>query len=295
MDRYDKRPDLNVPVLKMLVSGSGLRQIARVLDVDPRSVQQKLVKFGSHAAQLHQNLCVVLPAGRTFVLDEEETYEHAISRPLTVALLVDAETRLLVGASVGPIRRLARRGSLRRRRQDADERRNGRRPDASRRCVRAVLEQLALRVPEGSVGIRSDQKGSYATLIRELFGFRAVHETTSGRSPRTPQSPLFPINQTIEMLRDNCGRLEPQSWLVSKRAERLSQHLSLFTVFRNYVRRRFNEDDRRETAAVILGLLPRQLTWAELLAWRQDWGASSLHPMDESGQSRIGSPSPTAA
>jgi len=42
-------------------------------------------------------------------------------------------------------------------------------------------------------------------------------------------------------------------------------------------------DLRAETPASLLGLLPRHLHRDEILAWRQDWGDLSIHPMSRDG------------
>lgn len=282
-DRGDRRPATNARLLEHLCSGAGYRQAGRVLGLSPTAVQQKARKLGRTCHHLHRNLSHRLGAGRTFVLDEEETYEQSSIRTLTVPILIEASSWFLVAATAGPIRRRAAAGTARRRWQDLDEQRHGRRRDRSRRCVQRVLRELDRRLAGGSLLLRSDEKASYATLAQRIFGARLRHETTSGRLPRTTYNPLFAINSTIAMSRDLCGRLRRRSWLVSKKARWLRRHLHLFVVWRNYVRRRFNRDLEHETAAVHLGLLPRQLTCAEVLAWRQDWGRRSLHPLNASG------------
>lgn len=287
-DRGDRRPETNMRVFEMLASGVGLRQIARTLGLNPQSVQNKLRKYGRVLAQMHDNLCPRLPEGRTFVLDEEETYEQKSIRPLTVPILIEAETWFVVATEVGSIRRLAPVGTARRRKQDLDERRHGRRRDQSRQCVRKVLEKLRDRVPEGVLTLRTDEKGSYATLVGEVFGSRAQHETTSGRDPRTTFNPLFAINVTIAMSRDNNGRLRRKSWLVTKSAGKLVHQLAVFVAYRNYIRRRFNRDPATDSPAKLLGLLPRALTWREVLRWRQDWGHLSIHPLSRSGLRPVG-------
>jgi transposase-like protein len=286
-DYRDRRPQDNVPLFLLLASGVGLRQCGRLLDLDPRAVQQKLRKMGRAFALLHGNLCPGLPAGRTWLLDEEETYEGASIRPLTMPVLIDKETWFVVATAVGPIRRLARAGTARRAKQDEEERWHGRRPDRSAACVREVLGTLAGKVPAGSIVLHTDQKASYATIARGVFGERLVHTTTAGTLVRDTHNPLFPINTTLAMTRDNCGRLRRKSWLVTKKAERLQHHLQLFTVYRNYVRRRFNRDPEADTPAKILGLLPRNLRKHEVLGWRQDWGERSIHPMSTTGQRTV--------
>jgi transposase-like protein len=283
-DYGHRRPEINVAMLEMIVSGTGLRQIARMLKIGSRSIQARLRRFGTLHTKLHDRLCPSLPAGRTFVFDEEETYEAASIRPLTVPLVVEAETWFVVSTAVGTIRRRAKKGSKRREKQDREEEERGVRRDQSAKCVKQMLEALQRRVPEGSLELLSDEKPSYQKIVQELFGERATHVTISGEAPRTPANPLFPVNNTIAMTRDNCGRLRRDSWLVSKRAQDLRHQLALYVVYRNYVRQHFNHDARHESPATFLGLLPRALTVEETVRWRQDLGPRSVHPMSVNGE-----------
>lgn len=286
-DYRDHRPQCNVPLLRLLTSGVGLRQSARLLDLDIRAVQQKLRKLASTCQLLHDNLSPRLAAGRTFLLDEEETFEQASIWPVTMPVLIERETWFVVATDAAPIRRLAPVGTRRRELQDASEQRHGRRQDGSRDSVRRTMQALARRLDGGTLALLTDEKSSYATLAREVFRGAAKHETTSGKAARTKRNPLFPINTTLAMTRDNNGRLRRRSWLVSKRCQCLQQQLGLFVVYRNYVRYRFNRDERNETPAKILGLLPRALQLREVLAWRQDWGGFSIHPTSSAAQRTI--------
>lgn len=278
-DRGDRRPECNEPLFSLLTSGVGLRQSGRLLGLRVSAVQKKLRKMGATCRLLHRNLLRALPPGRTFLLDEEETYEGASIRPLTMPVLIEGVTWFVIATAVGPIRRLAALGSDRRERQRADEGARGARRDRSLQCVRAVLRRLRRVVPEGPLLLRTDKKTSYAALIRSEFGARASHEVTSGEDPRTTQNPLFPINTTLAMSRDNCGRLRRKSWLVTKVRRCLQQQMHLFTAYRNYVRRRFNRDPKGDTPARLLGVVPRAMSPRELLGWRQDWRERSIHPM----------------
>lgn len=280
-DYRDRKPWCNAPLFDYLTSGVGLRQAGRNVGLDIGSVQGKLRKFGRTCLRLHENLSSSLPGNRTYVFDEEETYERSKIWPLTMPVLIERETRFVVAVEAGSIRRLATKGSRRRALQDAHEKRHGRRPDQSRECVRKVLESLRKRVGEAAVGLQSDEKSSYGTLIRGVFGGSARHETTPGKAPRTTYNPLFPINHTLAMTRDNNGRLRRESWLASKLCECLLHQMALFTVYRNYVRRRFNYDPANDTPGKLLRLLPRALHGKEVLAWRQDWGQRSIDPMSE--------------
>lgn len=289
-DHRDRRPEVNVRLFELLTSGVGYRQCARVLKLGVAAVQWKARKLARHAGLLHDNLCRQIAGERTFLLDEEETYEQASIRTLTMPVLIEKDSWFVVASDVSPTRRLAKAGSVRRRWQDAEEDEHGPRPDRSRECVANVLRQLDRRLGDARLVLRTDQKASYATIAREVFGDRVVHETTSGRLPRTVHNPLFPINTTAAMTRDNCGRLRRQSWLVTKRGEQLHNHMHLFLVYRNYVRKRFNHDKEGHSPAFHLGLTPRSLSVAEATAWRQDWGLHSIHPLSHDGSRRVGDP-----
>jgi transposase-like protein len=288
--RYDFRdhaPSCNVPLLRLLTSGVGLRQSARLLVIDISAVQRKLKKMAATCALLHGNLSPHLAPGSTFLLDEEETFEQASIQPVTMPVLIEKETWFVVATDAAPIRRLAPVGTTRRWLQEESERRLGRRPDESRASVLRTLQALAHRLGGGHLVLRTDEKSSYATLVREVFRGEAKHETTSGKAARTKHNPLFPINTTLAMTRDNNGRLRRRSWLVSKRCACLQQQMCLFLVYRNYVRYRFNRDEPDDTPARLLGLLPRALQLREVLGWRQDWDRRSIHPMSSRGQRTV--------
>ena len=294
-DFRDKRPNCNVLLFQLLTSGVGLRQTGRCVGLSPEGVQKKFVKLAANCALLHENLSRSLPERLRFILDEEETYERASIRPLTVPIVVEESTWFIISTSVGSIRRLAKKGSTRRQKQDFDEQKHGRRRDESRVCVRRALRAVRRRT-RGSVGLVTDQKASYATVANSVFGDDVRHETVSGEDPRTTWNPLFPINTTIAMTRDNCGRLRRRSWLVTKKSARLEAQLALFTVYRNYVRKRFNRDSARFSPAVGLNLVDRNLSVREVLRWRQDWGERSPHPASWSGRQSIAdSPTPNHA
>lgn len=281
-DYRDRKPHCNELLFRLLVSGVGLRQSGRQVGLVVQSVQGKMRKFARTCRGMHANLMHELPAGRCYLLDEEETYECTSIQPLTMPVLIERETWFVVASEVGCIRRLAVRGSARRKRQDKMERQSGRRQDQSHACVEKTLRSLS-EVAKGALTLQTDQKSSYATISRTVFGDRLIHETTPGSQARTTRNPLFPINTTLAMTRDNCGRLRRKSWLVTKKAQALDAHMAIFTVYRNYVRQRFNRDQKRETPAYFLKLLPRQLDSEEVLRWRQDWGLRSSHPMSRDG------------
>ena len=286
-DYRDQKPDLNAQVFERYTGGQSLRRIGKELDIDIHAVQKKFRKLGRHAGHLHRNLLTALPSGRTFLLDELETHEGTLIATLTVPILIEKQSGLVVGTNVGMIRRLSRKGSRRRRLQERHEAEHGRRVDESRRVVLAEFERLKQLLGGRSATLRTDEKKLYASLCRRLFGNQVEHLRTPGRAERSTFNPLFPINHTLARYRDLSARLHRRSWCASKKREYLGLHLQMVTVYRNYVCRRTNVEAAHRTPAWHLGLLPRQLGYREVCSWRQDWGGISPHPLSVSGRRSV--------
>ena len=279
MDYRDHRPDLNPRLFEALASGLGLRQTARNLSLTLRCTELKFRKIARHLRRLNLNLRGPLPAHATFQFDELETYEgRRNTRPLSVPVLIETQSRYIIWAEASPIRPRGKMTPARRRAVQADDKRYGARKDLSRRSVYRTLRRGA-EIAGGlrRIELRTDEKSSYPRLAREVFGAtRLLHLTTNSKLPRMNWNPLFPINHTEAMARDLMGRLRRESWLVSKKRRYLDLGLQVFLAYRNLVRLRFNRD--RASPAQVLGLVRRRLRLGEVLSWRQDWGSLSLAP-----------------
>ena len=279
MDYRDRKPDRNAQLVALLCSGLGLRQTARRIGLTARNTELKFRKIGRHLRRLNANLVGDLPAGATLQFDELETYEDRRgTRPLTLPILIDRDSRFILAARSAPIRPSGKMTPARRKAVLADERRFGPRPSRSRAAVRQVLRTGARRCRAmAQVVLQTDEKSTYPGLASGLFGDRLVHLTTPSTLARGTWNPLFPINHTEAVARDLNGRLRRESWLVSKRRWFLNLQLHVYAAVRNFVRPRFNFD--KETPAQLLGWLRRPLRLGEILSWRQDWGARSGHPL----------------
>lgn len=287
-DYQDKKPWLNVPVIRLLCSGVGYRQSARLLQISRRNLARKAQKISRNAIRLDRNLRrarghtggVHGAAGtRMFHFDEFETYEgRRNTRPLSIAVVIESRSRFLVASIAAPIRPKGRMTRRRRVALEAEDARNGRRNDRSlvacRGALRAAAEFAGI---SPNVVLYTDRKSTYPSLARRAFSKRAVrHVRVSSREKRDVGNPLFPINHTEALMRDLMGRLRRRSWLVSKRREFLNRHLGLYAAWRNWVRPRFNNDVK--SPAQLVGLASRRLRPGELAGWRQDWGRRSPSP-----------------
>ncbi len=281
-DYRDHRPDLNARLFVLIASGIGLRQASRNLGLSLRCSELKYRKIARHLRRLNLNLRGPLQEGAILQFDEFETYEgRRNSRPLSVPVLIERQSRFILWAESATIRPHGRMSAARKRAIAEDERRLGPRRDNSRWAVLRTLRRgRDLTGHLDRVPLETDEKSTYPKLADEAFGAgRVIHSTTNSKLARGTWNQLFPINHTEAMLRDLTGRLRRDSWLTSKRRRYLDLGLQLQMAYRNYVRRRFNRD--AESPAQLAGLERRRLRPGEVLSWRQDWGPKrSLHPLD---------------
>ena len=279
-DYRDHRPDLNVPLLRLLASGTGLRESSRQLGLSLRCTELKARKIGRHLRQLNLARRGPLPPTARFVFDELETYEgRRNTRPLTLPILVEGGSLFLIWAESETIRPKGRMSESRKKAIADDERRLGPRKDRSARAIRRTLRRGAdLLAPGVRVRVDTDEKSTYPNHLKEVLGEDSFeHVQTNSLVPRETWNPLFPVNSEEARARDLMGRLRRESWLTSKARRWLDIALQVHIAYRNYVRRRSLSEEG--SPASILGYVPRRLRPTELLSWRQCWGTRSPLPL----------------
>ena len=270
-DRRHKKPHLNAPFLRLMVSCVGLRQAARALQVSRRTVERRFHWLALHARHFHLNRLRSRLLLGPFQLDELESFESNRYQPLTVPVLIERHTLFILATSTAPLRRKGRLTPRQHRLRARHEAVHGRRPSQSSPAVREVLEALrdAVSAPLPVV-LESDEKPLYGALGRLILGKRFVWRTHSATARRDHANPLFPVNHTNARLRHFMSRLRRRTWCVSKRRACLQRHLWIVMLWANYCRGITNRT--HTTPAQALGLAERAYRPEEVLRFREDWG-----------------------
>ncbi|MCI0372753.1 MAG: hypothetical protein L0214_15580, partial [candidate division NC10 bacterium] len=269
-----RKPWVDGWLLRDFVSGVSLRQSARTLGLSLSTVEARFVRFGLHCLDARENVLADWKPRGNYQFDEIETFEqHRTLMPLTAGLLVSGSTGFLVDTAVGRMRSRASGSEESRKRRDAFEEREGRRPNESRAVVRACLGRLG---EGGPWELVTDRKPLYGRVVKELLARRSVsgvHWTVSGRGSKGRKSPLFGVNHMAAKVRYGASRLIRRSWCASKKRERLRMHLAIYWMWHNAWRWKTNKV--RRTPGMEEGLWSRRLSLREILGYRQDWGALS--------------------
>lgn len=223
----------NQEVFKLLCSGVSQRRCAFLVGMKPIAIARRVDRFGRCA---EHNLKVYRenrPEVNVLLLDEMETFEHTKCKPLTMPIAVEDKTRKILSLEVGKI---AAKGHLAK---------ISRKKYGYRRCERAqsiakVLEELKACVNK-SATFKSDESHHYPGPIKRYFP-ESKHLTFKGRGSahigqgelkKGARDPLFFLNHSYAMFRDNLKTLTRRTWCTAKRQDRLRSLMLLYAYFHN--------------------------------------------------------------
>ena len=225
--------NVNHLVAKLLVSGCSLRRAALILKINRKTVVRKLIFLGTHAQSNLTESNLLEQKCHTIEFDDLETVEHTKLKPLSVTLVVEHNSRRILGFNLAkmPAKGLLAKKSLKK---------YGFRKDERPRTRKELFKNIKPMILDGAL-IKSDSNPHYIKDVKDHFP-NCVHQThLSRRGSVTGQGelkkivfdPLFSLNHTCAMLRANINRLFRKTWCTTKKPDRLGYHIALYAVFHN--------------------------------------------------------------
>ncbi len=231
----EKKPHVDQPLYRLLNSGVSQRRCAMIFALTRATVARKLVRLGRAARHQHQLwLTAHAPAsGPVAVIDEMETLEHTKMKPLAIAVAVEEGSRLILGAAVS---RMPAKGRL----AERSRRKYGRRTDGRAAGLKRVLAGVAVGLP-GLSEIKSDECPRYPRLFAAAFPGAQLTTHKGRRACTVGQGelkaggfdPLFSLNHTCAMFRDNLKTLARRTWCTPKKPDRLQALIDIYVTFHN--------------------------------------------------------------
>ena len=228
-----RKRHLNQGVFRLLSKGMSQRGCAEVLGVDPKTIARRITRFGKCAKQQLRLSQSRVRGVQAVVFDEMESFEHSKLKPLTIALAVEHKSRRILALEVGKI---AAKGHL----ADISRRKYGKRMCERKKILEEFFSRLSPML-DPRCHLSSDESQHYPKVLRKHLGI-ALHKTyKSRRATITGQGemkkggfdPLFCINQTAAMIRDNVKRMSRRTWCTTKLIERLVDLLYIYAFYHN--------------------------------------------------------------
>lgn len=224
----EKKPRANLPLLRLVASGVSQRRSAELLGINRITVARKIVRMGRQARFALRKEAEKNPAGPVVVLDEVETFEHTKLKPLAVAIAVEHGSRRILAvevASMPPKGRLAAKS----------RKKYGPRADHRHIALEAACREIKRASPTVAE-VRSDLCPRYPRVIRQQlphvkhrrFKSKRARDAGLGELKRGGFDPLFSLNHSAAMFRDNVKTLARRTWCTTKRSDRLQYLLYLY-------------------------------------------------------------------
>src|SRR5690349_4510044 len=233
IDYWQKKRRINQMVFRLLCSGVSQRRIAFLMRVKPDAIARRVERFGRIAEAHLGAYRESRPKAASVMIDEMESFEHTKCKPLTIPIAVEAKTRKVLALKVGQIRAKGPLAAISRRKY-------GPRPCERSACLDQVFLNMR-RCVEDQALIASDKSPHYPPKIAVFFP-NARHNAMLGRRgctvgqgelKRGGFDPLFTLNHTYAMVRDNLKRLTRRTWCTTKRRDRLERLIYLYAYFHN--------------------------------------------------------------
>lgn len=206
---------------------------AQVLAVNPKTIARRVTRFG-HVAKKHLKLQQKkLQCVDEVVFDEMESFHHTKLKPLTIPLAVEKKTRRILALEVGQI---AAKGPL----AALSRKKYGPRKCQRKEVLRSLFHQMKNNVVPNSQ-FCTDESRHYPGVVKRFFPV-SNHKTFKGRKAAVVGQgemkkggfdPLFYLNHTAAMIRDNVKRLARRTWCTTKNVERLKDFLHLYAFYHN--------------------------------------------------------------
>lgn len=233
-----KKRRVNFQVGQLLSSGDSIRRIAKILNIHTVTVLRKKRFLSIQASSVNKRFLSQFENRpiKQVQMDEMETFEHTKCKPLSVALVVSDEPgvkRVILGFEISV---MPAKGLLA---QKAREK-YGFRPDLRSKGLTRVLENTKPYIDPTCV-ITTDQNPNYPGIIRKnLTGSNHIAVkgkrgciVGQGELKKIGFDPLFSLNHTCAMFRDNVNRLRRKTWCTTKKIEGLREHLNIYMAYHN--------------------------------------------------------------
>jgi transposase-like protein len=233
IDYRHRKRSINQQVFRLLCKGVSQRACALIVDVRPPAIATRVNRFALVSKKNMQITNSREKKSHSILIDEMESFEHTKCKPLTIPIAVEDKTRRILALDVGQI---AAKGHL----AAISRKKYGYRKCERERVLTNVFSEITSYCAKDVV-IKSDLSCHYPAKIKKFFP-HATHLSFKGRRgavvgqgelKRGGFDPLFSLNHTYAMIRDNLKRLTRRTWCTTKRPNILVKLIYIYSWFHN--------------------------------------------------------------
>jgi transposase-like protein len=229
----EQKPHINQFLFRLFSKGVSQRACAEIVGIHRITVARKLVRYGAEARRGRRAFEPSPGAKRVIVFDEMESFEHSKCKPLSIALAVDEQTREILSVQVSSMPAKGMLAAIARKKY-------GYRPDKRARGLHQMMLELKKNYPRPEL-LKSDSCPRYPSKVKNHFP-NVPHQTFisrracvvgQGELKKGGFDPLFSLNHSCAMFRDNIKRLSRKTWCTTKDRNRLQDLVDIYAHYHN--------------------------------------------------------------
>lgn len=230
-----RKRKINQTIFRMMAKGNSQRGCAQILGITPRTVARRVIKFG-RVSKIKLDL--ERKSGAKYdeiMVDEMESFEHTKLKPVTIPIAVEKKSRKILALDVG---RIAAKGHL----SKKSLAKYGYRICERKKVLTSFFKEIRDYFGD-KAKIISDESPHYVRHIaNSLRGIPHIRYkggrgsiVGQGELKKKAFDPLFQLNHTYAMVRDNIKRLSRRTWCTTKKIDRLKGMLYLYANYHNQI------------------------------------------------------------
>lgn len=230
---YQKKRHFNSDVENLLAAAVSLRETARILRINRKTVARKLRVQGTISYRRLRESNLKKTKAIAIQFDDMETFEHTKCKPVAISLAVEEKTRRILDFQIctQPAKGLLAKKSILKYGKRIDE----------RPFFRLKLFQNLKSLVHNKVHIKTDQSTHYIKDIQRIFP-EATHVAYKGRRACVVGQgelksggfdPLFSLNHTAATARYKISRLVRRTWCTTKSIQQLRYHFAVMAYQHN--------------------------------------------------------------
>ena len=235
LEYRQKKRRINHNILQLFCMKNTQTSIARYLNVNVKTVARRFDYWAIKAKDKNVKMRKAYTKNliKNIQFDDLITKEKTKLKPLSVTVVVDTDSRMILQANVSQIPafgHLAHKSRLK----------YGNRTSNHMEGLRKTFKNLR-GVVHPEAFIKSDEHKSYEVIVKGYFPrasyqqFKSIRGCIAGQGElkKIKHDPIFAINHTMAMLRDGISTLVRKTWAVTQDPKRLQGHLEIYIYYFN--------------------------------------------------------------
>jgi transposase-like protein len=227
-------------LFELLVSSSGIRDMARILKVSPHCITNRISRLSRQAMAVHSELLATLHLREELVADGLESFAVSQYFPNNIQLLAGKQSQYWICSDYAHLKRKGRmRGYQRRRNSSLQQQITHHRRTIYRSFEAAVQQALILteRSPYKATKLFTDEHRQYRRVMDSLScQERSLlpHRTISSKKARTLSNPLFTVNYLERQIRKDLAEHSRETVQFARNVVNQMERLAVYRLYHNY-------------------------------------------------------------